>query len=1043
MSDGHSSPGEIQATVFALVDESISRRLGAWRFFDASFDRRELEGFHRIADRIMESRQYLASIRHYGYVLPDIETFNRDLAPGLISEGLDQDTQTIVGTLLYLREAGGGRHGWDILLPAEFYHAIARKDTSGLLEFRATDEQVLAGILLFRGGIVEMNAGEGKTIAAVFPAVLHSVLGESVHVITANDYLASRDSSLLAIVYRSLGVSVDAVLSHMIDDERREAYAQQVTYGTMREFGFDFLRDNLKMSPTEQVQRSLEVAIIDEADHALIDEARTPMIIASNPVVTNRAYARIKNSITKLISLQHGLVQGLTTQLSQTDPTSKEFLQLLAKLLLANPENESLCRKISEQKGAYRRIQSLIYQDGIDYPGGTLTGELFFTADPEQRFVTLTDRGQEFLEKHLGAFFDAQDLDQEIGLVRSNPALSWAEGRRLISHLSRQQALRYNIGNQVYQMLRACLLLKKDIDYLVSEGSVVLIDRYTGRPRPDSRYQEGLQQAIEAKEGITVNHDGEVQAQISVQGFASQYRRIAGMTGTAAGAADEFRQKYALDVTVVPTTRPLLRQNFHCRVYSTQHEKLTAIVEEVVFCQRVGRPVLVGTLTIEQSAEISRLLTQQGVVHRLLNAVNCHEEAEIVREAGAFGSVTVATNMAGRGTDIILDPDLNLRITDKYLGLVNHLLAEDVSQVALRCYTKEEADLLWAEISHRNSYSVRRESRSDWEELVVTSQALFAGGLKKASSPSLCLDFGLGLYVIGTELNESPRIDLQLKGRSGRQGEFGWSRQFLSLEDRLLAWHGEAVLGSSCARKADPYGRVYFEGRDVDRSLERLQRNVDREGEVQSSLLQDYVGVIDSLTDNYYRLRRGVMGSENLFDTCARFAKEKANHAVEKYFSRLSFDDYGPQFSCLAKELEEDYGVDCSELWGLGLDLLSDELGRLLVDRLNLAACQLGGKRFEDLARLLLLQTGDELWHDHLRELHELMLNTQLNDYGHKAAVADYVIHSSQAWQAFQLRVSDLFLSRLLTFPLSDAGDSQTEPAAGVTLVEDAAMVLA
>ena len=1031
-----------QAAVFALVDESVSRRMGAWRFFDPSFDLRELGSYPSIADRLMESPQYIASSQCWSHETPSVETSIKELTPCLAAAGLDQDDREIVGALVYVKAVGGGRYGWDILLPAEFYLALARKDAQSVLAFRATDEQVLAGILLYRGEIVEMTAGEGKTIAAVFPAVMHTVLGRPVHIITSNDYLASRDCGLLAPVYRSMGSRVDAVLSHMIDDERREAYAQQVVYGTMREFGFDFLRDNLKMSATEQVQGALEVAIVDEADHALIDEARTPMIIAGDPVVTRRAYARVKNCVTKLISLQKDLVQVLVTQFAQAEPKSNVFLQLLAKLLLAQPENQLLREQLSRHPGHYKRALSLIYQEGSDYPGDPLTAELFYAVDPERRFVTLTEKGQALLETNLGSFFDGKDLERELALVSSKSDLSLADRRGETYRLTRQLSFRYNLGNQVYQMLRAYLLLVKDVDYLVTEDSIVLIDRYTGRPRPDSRYQEGLQQAIEAKEGVAVNHDGEVQAQISVQGFAGQYRRLAGMTGTARSVADEFRKKYALDVTVIPTTRPLLRRDFPARVYATQSEKLAAIAEEVTFCQRVGRPVLVGTWTVEQSAEMSRLLTDHGVIHRLLNAVTSHEEAQIVREAGAFGAVTVATNMAGRGTDIILDPDLNRRIAAEYLDLVRQLLAGNVSQVALRCYTKEEADFLWAEASGSGSYSVTRKRCGEWEELVVRSKVSPEGCLQ-ADAPGCCLDFGMGLYVIATEFNESPRIDLQLRGRSGRQGEFGWARRFLSLEDRPLSWQVEAELGSSCAGKTDPSGRIYYEGKEVDQRLDRLQKRLDREGEVQRGLVQDYAGVTDSLTNAYYRARRRMMESSDLIPSCMEFAREKGIRLAEKYFAESIADDYGLQFRRLSEELEEDSGLNCSNLWGLGLDQLPDELGSLLVTKLGLRASSLGRKEFSDLARLLWLQTGDELWKDHICEQQEMMLNAQLSNHGHNSAVADYVIQSYGALQGFQRRVTDLFLSRVLTFPIVEPSDSLPKPAAKVDLVEDAALILA
>ena len=1035
-----------QAAVFALVDESVSRRMGAWRFFDPSLDLQELGSYHTITNQLMESPQYIAFSQCWNYEPTAGETFieelTKELTPCLAAAGLDQDDREIVGALVYVKAVGGGRYGCDILLPAKFYQALARKDAQSRLAFRATDEQVLAGIHLYRGEIVEMTAGEGKTIAAVFPAVMHTVLGRSVHIITSNDYLASRDCGLLAPVYRSLGISVDAVLSHMIDDERREAYAQQVVYGTMREFGFDFLRDNLKMSPIEQVQGPLEVAIVDEADHALIDEARTPLIIAGDPVVTRRAYARVKKCVLKLISLQKDLVQGLATQLAQAEPKSKVFLQLLAKLLLAQPENQLLREHLSQQPGHYKRALSLIYQEGTDYPGDTLTAELFYSVDPERRFVTLTEKSQALLETDLGSFFDGGDLERELALVGSKSNLSLAGRRKETYRLTRQLSFRYNLGNQFYQMLRAYLLLEKDVDYLVTEDSIVLIDRYTGRPRPDSRYQEGLQQALEAKEGLAVNHDGEVQAQISVQGFAGQYRRLAGMTGTARSVVDEFRQKYALDVTVIPTTRPLLRRDFPGRVYATQSEKLAAIAEEVTFCQRVGRPVLVGTWTVEQSEEMSRLLTDHGVIHRLLNAVTSHEEAQIVKEAGAFGAVTVATNMAGRGTDIILDPDLNRRIAVEYLDLVHQLLAGNHSQVALRCYTKEEADLLWAEASGSECYSVTRNMRGEWEELVVRSKVTPKGCLQ-ADAPGCCLDFGLGLYVIGTEFNESPRIDLQLRGRSGRQGEFGWARRFLSLEDRPLAWQVEAEFGSSCAGKTDPSGRVYFEGKEADQRLDRLQKRLDREGEVQRGLVQDYAGVTDSLTNAYYRTRRQMMESSDMMPACVELARENGMHLAEKYFAGSVVDDYGLQFRRLAEELEQDSGINCSNLWGLGLDQLPDELGSLLVTKLALWAAQLGRKGFSDLARLLWLQTGDELWKDHICEQQELMLNAQLSNHGHQSAVADYVIQSYSALQGFQRRVTDLFLSRLLTFPIIEPIDRIPKPALTVDLVEDTALILA
>ncbi len=1039
----HYAPEALLSSVFALVNESIGRRLGAWRFFDPTFDCQGLDEYHRLASEVSESATYQAKVAISNDGFLGQEAFHREIAPLLVSMGLDEDSQVIVCTLLYLREVGTGKYSWNILLPAEFYQTLTRKDTQDGLVLRPTDEQILAGILLFRGRIVEMSAGEGKTIAAAFPAVMHAILGRSVHIITANDYLASRDSNLLAPVYKSLGLNVDAVLGHMWDDERKVAYNQQIVYGTMREFGFDFLRDNLKTSAAERVQSPLQVAIVDEADHALIDEASTPMIISGDAAVNRRQFTRVKNAVTELISLQDEVVRNLEAQLNETAPRTKEVLPLWSKLLLAQPDNDNLRRQLSENPQLYRRIQSNVYPDGSVYPDESLTAELFYAVDPNQRFVTLTGLGQNFLETQLGAFFDAHDLEQELATVTGDQDMALTKRRKVISRITRQLSLRYNVGNQVYQMLRSCLLLKKDVDYLVNEGSILLIDRYTGRPRPDSRYQEGLQPAIEAKEGVSVNSEGEAVAQISVQGFATQYDMLAGMTGTASAAADEFRQNYSLEVEVIPTSRPLVRQDFGCRIYIARSDKLAAIVDEVKRCQRVGRPVLVGTRTVQQSIEISQLLTEHGVTHNLLNAVTCHEEAHIIQSAGAFGAVTVATDMAGRGTDIILEPDLDRQITAEYLQQVRQLLTEGKTQVALQCYTAQEADFLWSVLSASSDFALTRHRKAGYEEIAVTLREPLAMPTRDYGRGHH-LDYGLGLYVIGTEVNESPRIDLQLKGRAGRQGQFGWCRVFLSLEDKMLVYHGNSALASPNCKKVDSSGRAYFEGKQVEQQRLRIQENVDRENELGRGLALDYTRIADSHADRYYSIRRDVMEAGSFFGQCHIFAQETGPRIAERYFPNYTFDDYGLQFTRVVEETQEDYAVDCSDLRGVGLDQLGEELSNLLIARLVRFQSQLGPLGFTELARLLLLQTGDELWKEHIAGLQDVALIARLfHEHGHKSAVADCAMQSAQAWDKFQERVTDRFLSRLLTCSLAEVEHPPTAPVAKVKLIEDAALILA
>ena len=1031
---------DILPIVFALVIESIDRRLGAWRIFESSIDEQGLEVYQKVATQVLRSPHYKTLMGYYiDEDFLESESFSRSLAALLAEMNLDDDEQTIIKTIVYVTEKSKIRHRSNILLPAKFYQALARKDTKDTLGFHVTDEQVLAGILLYQGNVVELNSGEGKTIAAAFPAVLHAVSGNSVHIITANDYLAARDSELLAPVYESLGLTVDVVLRYLSDEERRDAYTKQIVYGTIREFGFDFLRDNLKNSLDERVQQSLEVAIVDEVDHALIDEATTPMIIAGEPTGTRRAFAKVKKAVEQLIALQNQVARRLEDQLQGSDRNPTGLYSLLARLLLAQPDNSALRQQFVASPQCYKRVQALIDRDNADYLDSLLTADLLYVIDPKGSFVTLTEKGQDFLETRLGQFFNAQSIEREISSIAENKCMPLAERRKAISRLTRKLSRHYNLSNQVYQLLRAYLLLKKNVDYLVTEDSIVLIDRYTGRPRPDSRYQQGLQAALEAKEGVTVHPDCEVLAKLSVRGFVSQYRRIAGMTGTALGARDEFLRIYGLGVAVVPPNQPSMRVDLGHKIYATRQDKLSAIVDEVIFCQQVGRPVLVGTLTVEQSEDISHLLTKHGVRHNLLNAVNSHEEAQIVKEAGTPGAVTVATNMAGRGTDILLEPNSSSVIAGRYRDLVYQLLSQGFGCIVLNCHKKEEADILWSVLSSSGLFSLNREKDRDLEKLVVTSRKG-----QSTDGRTVCLDFGLGLYVIGTELNHSDRIDLQLKGRSGRQGEFGLSRTFLSMEDQSFICQENVTSYPPIARRMDTSGRTYFEGNDVDRQIKSTKEIVGIEGEARRCLIQDYASVLDSQALLYYRTRLGVMESPSIRDQCMAFARERARYIMAQYFPEDILSDYGLRFDSMVQELQEDYQIDCSSLRGCELDWLAEEIGNLFVAGLEQIESRIGEKGFAELAKLLLLRTGDELWRDHSCELQELMLSIQQGAHNHHAALSEYTIRAFKEWRSFRERVIRIFLSTLMTFPMSDTA---TQPVVKGQLLEgdlaeDIALVL-
>ena len=994
--------------VFAVIDESIRRRLGAWRIFDPAFDRQNLEIYFQMAQSDTGT---------------SAETL--DLEP-------DADGRIIVDAIRYVQDVGRGRYWWDISLPAGFYQALNRKDVDGRLRFAATDEQILAGLHLFRGKIVEMDAGDGKTVAAAFPAIMHALRGRSVHILTANDYLAARDLDLLAPVYRALGLSADAVFSYLPDEERRRPYRQQIVYGTLREFGFDYLRDNLKMSPSEQVQGPLQVALVDEADQALIDEARTPLIIAGAPLVNRRAFDRAKKAVVDLIALQSALAGEYLNQLAEQSPDSKAYLALLGQAMLAQPDNDLLRRRAAADPRVWRKAQAALYPDGSDYPDETMTGDLYYLVDPEERFVTLTARGLEFLESRLGAFYDPMTRERDT----EEPAVDLD----LSPHRAGQRPRRANGVNQVYQLLRAYLLLKKDMDYIVTEDAVVLIDRYTGRPRPDSRYQEGLHPALEAKESVTVHPDCEALAQVSVQGFANRYSRLAGMTGTAVAAAEEFRRKYGIAVARIPAGRPLRRRDLPCRVYATGAEQLDAIADAVRFCQQVGRPVLVGVQTVEQSAQVSRRLTELGLAHKLLNAVTGHDEAAIVRRAGALGAVTVATNMAGRGTDIILEPDLDRRITDNYLALIRQRLDQGNAPVTVLCGTAEEAALLTGALLEDGELGFTRRRRDNWQELTITR----APGLKVAPTPAPDgpLEFGLGLYVISAEFNESPRVALQLQGRSGRQGQFGSTRFLLSWDDRFLAYRGRRPPGLAACRKTDAAGRVYFAGQAVERYLRRLQAEAEIEAAVQRSIIQDYAAVSDAHTDGYYRARRPAMTADNLFEYCATLTGDAAARLVGAYFPGGDADNYPYRLAQLVNALRQWYGIEDGGLRGLPLDELPGVLEGRLAYRLEEMQRQVGEGRFSHLARLLLLQSGDEMWKDYRAGLQALSVSSRMGNYGHKSAVADYIIHAADAWRQFRGEAADLFLSRLLTFPLARLDEELPPPESGIELDEKVAMLV-
>jgi preprotein translocase subunit SecA len=943
------------AETFAIIAETIRRRLGAWRLFDPGFD-------HPALTRLSQ------------------------MAPGLA--GPDK---TVIEMKAFVAEESKTRYFAEISLPADFYRAIDQSSVADALRFEPTDEQIVAGWLILDKTVVEMDAGEGKTVAAAFPAIVQALRGREIHVVTANDYLALRDAELLAPVYEVLGLTVGALLSHMGDAERRSVYRNDIVYGTLREFGFDYLRDNLRYSRNDFVQGPRQVAIVDEADHALIDEARTPLIISGRRSGTPRLIFRVKRAVEELIEEQRKLVSSLVKELAV--PIDKEKKERFAKLFLADPRHDVVVSAIAEDKKLLSGIRMLVdeyAEDGID---NRLTVGLLYTVDVRRDMVTLTDAGSKFIEERLGPVFDTVDLEAGLGAGDANWALPLIERRREQDKKSQKISRQYGLVNQVHQMLRAYLLLERDEDYIVSDGKVVLIDDLTGRRKSDSKYQHGLQGALEAKEDVRVQPESETLAYLTVEGFVRQYDHVSGMTGTAVDATDQFKRSYSLNVARVQPTNELRRVDYSPRIYATQCEKLDAIMDEMRYWHGIGRPVLVGTRTVEQSDELSRLLTQADIPHNHLNAVTNDDEARIVQEAGAFGAVTVATNMAGRGTDILLDDDLDERVTERFLQSVDDLCQTKDHAIQIDCGSEDLVANLAFRLAQRD----------------IPFRIAGTGIIVSRAGDEVRLEFGLGLHVIGTEMNESARVDRQLRGRSGRQGQYGSSRFLLSLEDRPFSTKTHSLSNSDSA------GMQEF--------VNKVQSSIEEDGEAARTLSSDFAKVIERQTLNYYRTRNDILEEAHIDEMCETLVNDCVRRLVDLMMPSSEIGSYQLRYDDLVEIVRLDFKLDVEDFRGLGAGSLIAKISEAVITRFGDVAAAVSPAQYTRLVKTMLLQVGDEFWSQHLDILQDMMISAQLSSAGYTNAVTEFVFRADKAYGGFQQQVTDEFVSRLVKFETAEMLD--------------------
>lgn len=777
------------------------------------------------------------------------------------------------------------------------------------------DVQLIGGIVLHKGKIAEMATGEGKTLVATLPLYLNALAGRGVHLITVNDYLAKRDSEWMGEIFRFHGLTVGVILNDMESNKRREMYNSDITYGTNNEFGFDYLRDNMVVDKSYLVQREHFYAIVDEVDSVLIDEARTPLIISGPVEAPTHKFDELNIRVKKLIEAQRNLVNKLTGEAEEIitkgnmskDDESKAGMALL-RSNHALPKHKKLQKLLSEpaNKKLLLVTESEYLRDNAKQMH-IVDDELYFVIDEKSHITDLTEKGRELLAPSSMErdFFTLPDLGTEFAGIENNAELSIEEKELKKDDLTKIYSERSDRLHTVQQLLKAHGLYEKDVDYVVQDGKVMIVDEFTGRILSGRRYSEGLHQAIEAKEGVHVEKDTQTLATITLQNYFRLYKKLAGMTGTAETESAEFFDIYKLDVTVIPTNMDCVRDDVNDFVYRTKREKYNAVIDEITAMKEKRRPVLVGTTSVDVSETISRLLKRKSVAHEVLNAKQHAKEAHIVENAGLPGAITIATNMAGRGTDIKLGP-----------------------------------------------------------------------GVAEAG----------GLHIIGTERHESRRIDRQLRGRAGRQGDPGSSKFFLSLEDDLMRLFGSERIASVMQRLGIQEGEA-IEHKMITSSVERAQKKVEENNFSIRKRLLEYDNVMNQQREVVYTKRRSALMGERLKDEIFEMVEKAIDAMVNKYYADGNIDGLKEEvqrtFLVLINVTPEEF----QKMGETGLkDLILKET-RAFYDRKEE---RYGADLMGQIERFAMLNVIDEKWKEHLREMDDLKEGINFRAYGQKDPLLEY-----------------------------------------------------
>ena len=776
----------------------------------------------------------------------------------------------------------------DDILPEAF--ALVREAGWRYLQMRHFNVQLVGGMILHSGIIAEMKTGEGKTLVATLAAYLNALESKGVHIVTVNDYLASRDSEWMGRLFRALGLTVGCIQHGMNDDARRRAYACDITYGTNNEFGFDYLRDNMKFEPGSCVMRDLNYAIVDEVDSILIDEARTPLIISGPADEATRMYGVVNRVIRPLLKEQQGVVEE------------------------ANEE---------EDDGYLEGGKDIISKKKYEY----------LIVDEKSRTVNLKEAGGH----------EAEKLLRRSGIMANDQSLYDMNSITVLHH--------------VEQALKAHVLFTKDIDYVVKDNEVVIVDEFTGRMMPGRRFSDGLHQALEAKEGVKVQEENITLATITFQNYFRLYKKLAGMTGTADTEAAEFNSTYKIDVAIVPTNRELIRDEYPDLVYRSEREKIDAVVEEIIECHKSGRPVLVGTINIEKSERLASILKRRGIPHHVLNAKNHSKEAEIIAQAGRKGAVTISTNMAGRGTDILLGGNPEFLASSKTNTNEGPEYEEALKDFRVFC-------------------------QAEHDEVVKSG----------------------GLHVLGTERHESRRIDNQLRGRSGRQGDPGSSRFFLSLEDDLLRIFGSDRIKGLMEKLGMEEG-VPIEAKMVTRAIENAQKRVEAHHFEMRKHLLEYDDVMNKQREVIYSMRREILEATDVLDQMKEIASAILDSIVDLHLPESKhFDDWDVE--AFAGAVESQYGIpatiegrkiifSASEPMVVDIeeeprDELADRVHHLIQSVLDEKYRDFDSESILELGKLIYIQILDTQWKDHLTNIEQLKEGIGLRGYAQVNPLNEY-----------------------------------------------------